>query len=76
MEENKTFFVRLSYLQPVEVNGYVQFPTKEAAETDLLRQGKENGHIDVRVLELDEVDGIPIPEELALEPTLDKKKLN
>lgn len=73
MEENKTFFVRLSYLQPVEINGYVQFPSRDAAEADLLRQGKDNGHIDVRILELDEVEGIPIPEEL--EPTT-KKVLN
>lgn len=51
----KLFHVRLAFLQPVELNGYIESISEEKAREIIMEKGKEQGHIDVRILELEEV---------------------
>lgn len=51
----KLFHVRLAFLQPVELNGYIESISEEKAREIIMEKGKEQGHIDVRILEMEEV---------------------
>lgn len=52
---NKLYHVRLAFLQPVELNGYIESISEEDARNIIMEKGKEQGHIDIRILELEEV---------------------
>lgn len=51
----KLFHVRLAFLQPVELNGYIESISEEKAREIIMEKGKEQGHIDVRILGMEEV---------------------
>lgn len=52
---DKLYHVRLAFLQPVELNGYIECPSEEKAREIIMEKGKEQGHIDIRILDLEEV---------------------
>ncbi len=63
----KLFSVRISFLQPVELNGYIEGEDIESVRQNVLDKGKEQGHLDLKILDLEEVQ---VPEEQeAKEPT-------
>ena len=52
---NKLYHVQLAFLQPVELNGYIESISEEDARNIIMEKGKEQGHIDIRILKMDEV---------------------
>jgi hypothetical protein len=66
---DKLFHIKLAFLQPVEIQGYIESSSEDTAKTLILEKGKEQGHIDIRILEIEEVIK---PDE----PTIEPSKLN
>jgi hypothetical protein len=52
---DKLYHVRLAFLQPVELNGYIESFSEEKARENIMEKGKEQGHIDIRILSMEEV---------------------
>jgi hypothetical protein len=52
---DKLYHVRLAFLQPVELNGYIESLSEEKARENIMEKGKEQGHIDIRILSMEEV---------------------
>lgn len=72
---DKLYHVRLAFLQPVELNGYIECPSEEKAREIIMEKGKEQGHIDIRILGLEEVVK-PEPEDDNVEDLDPNKVIN
>lgn len=52
----KLFSVKMTFLHPVELNGYLEGEDEAEVRKQIAEKGKEQGHLDVKIIELYEVD--------------------
>ena len=58
-KEQKTFAVEISFLQPVELRGFIEASSAEEVRETLKEKGKEQGHISLKIIRVEEVTELP-----------------